>query len=199
MLSLFQMLVLSLDQEPHSLSKFMVNWRANYMYTNGQYGDNFTKSFFKVRKFKLNNGTIGIDIEMDLSKKSFSYQFQFSDELVSVFNENSELVLPINYHFYDDNTISLHGVYQSQFNVVGILSLSNPSQITFSSRVSDEVYIVQLIAPVKLTFTDYFVKLSPAFAIVFFMGFGRYYRSRFWKQFNQMNTRTLQRAINEAK
>lgn len=104
----------------------------------------------------------------------------------------------INYRIIDNDHLLIRGQKNGQFSITGILSSKEMSELTITHFNSDKVTLVRVTPEKELTKTQLLTKLMPGICILFFYGFGRRYRERFWKQFNKMNTVTLQRHINRA-
>ena len=175
-------------------------------YAEGEYGSlaNITNSKVRVNGYRHNESHV---LEFEKKKPFFvtanSINFEFQDDglinLYSAFYWNkyeSDLV----YEKLSNQTIFVKGTFEKNYFVSGIISTNGKhlSELTITVKDTDTVILIRAKPEKVLSPAEYFAKLSPAIAILFFMGFGRTYRKRFWKQFNQMNTVTLQRHIDEA-
>jgi hypothetical protein len=83
------------------------------------------------------------------------------------------------------------------YAISGLLSPSQESILTITATDSDEVVVIRGSPPQKITNSDLLRKLMPAIAIIFFYGFGKPFQKRFWKQYRQLNTRSLHNRMRE--
>jgi hypothetical protein len=113
-------------------------------------------------------------------------------------SDASELLAVLHSAFVDTHTVFLRGrTLDDKYILSGTLSRRRQSILAIASTHSDDVILLRGTPPKVMAAKDIAARLAPGLGILFFMGFGRVFRSRFWKQFSHMNTRSLQNRINE--
>ena len=177
-----------------------------FAYAEGEYGKstNITNSKFRINGYRHNESHV-IEFEKKtpffITDNIINFEFE-EDGMISFYSEENwtKYNSDIAYEVLSNQTIFIKGTFEEKYYVTGILATSGRhlSELTVTVKDTDTVYLVRVKPEKVLSPAEYFAKLSPAIAILFFMGFGRTYRKRFWRQFNQMNTVTLQRHIDEA-
>jgi hypothetical protein len=126
--------------------------------------------------------------------------FNISEDEIEVFDVNLSTVARLKCFPGDQATVFVRGLSADQtWAITGFLGPKEQSIVTITSTESDEVIVIRGNPPPTVTTGDLIRRLLPAIAIVFFFGFGKIYQKRFWRQYRQMNTRSLQNRIRETK
>lgn len=169
-------------------------------YANGQYGDKKFTLHGKTDCFVLDNNTFKCIIKSGSALGKQVYSFNIDSTSIEVLNEFSENLANLNLQYFENMTCYFNGrTIDDKHYISGQFSaIDDALLMTISNFDDDGVFLISGKIPEKLTTYDILMKLTPSFAIVFFFGFGKIYQKRFWKQFNQMNTMTLHKRINEA-
>ena len=186
---------------PFDLIDLHDDWDVLITHSSGLFSDKETR--FQIHP-KINmyimkaNGSV--EIETKATRHiSRLYHSNITNNKIELFNINKSLIATITAYRLDNQTVSLRGSStDGNYSIFGYASPFQKSLITVTSTKSDDVYFIRGIPPHRLTATEFISRILPSIAIVIFMGFGRIYRARFWRQYGQMNTRTLQNRINTA-
>ena len=176
-----------------------VNWDLLITHSTGEFSDKETQFQFSptIKTFIMkSNGSVKIETTASryISKL---YHANISNNKIEFFDSNLDKLADIHVTRQNDTFAYLKG-NSSHFNIFGFVSPLERSMMSIVSTNSDEVYLFRGKPPHVITPSELIQRILPSVAILFFMGFGRVYRVRFWKQYNQMNTRTLQNKINQA-
>ncbi|EAY04350.1 hypothetical protein TVAG_070000 [Trichomonas vaginalis G3] len=118
--------------------------------------------------------------------------------IFSVIDNDNSTLFEIDYKEVDSHSLLIRGAKPGNSTLTGTISYDTPSLLTFTFANTDKSVLMRITPEKELTKLQLLTKLTPAICILFFYGFGRQYRRRFWSQFNRMNTATLQRHINQA-
>ena len=187
--------------KPSVLNK---GYYANFAHFGGEFGEknDFTATKIRINGYRTNHSQY-LEFEKYLpsflDEKFFNFQINEDGTINLYYDENwTEIPSYLTYTQFDTSNIFVQGNIMEKYIISGLISSQSYSELTVTIKDTDEVIITRIKPEKVLTKTDYLTKLTPSFAILFFMGFGRIYRKRFWKQYNKMNTATLQRHINEA-
>ncbi|OHT08017.1 hypothetical protein TRFO_23641 [Tritrichomonas foetus] len=197
--------ILSLSNElpddsllPFDLIDLYGDWNVLITHSNGQFSDEDFQFSPSIKMFIMKiNGSVKITTTA-LRYIGKLYHANVTDNVIELFDDQLSLVSTISASKLDNQTVFLRGVSPNEdYLVSGFMSPNHKSIITITSTKSDDVYIIRGKPPKVITATEIIQRLLPALSILIFMGFGRVYRARFWNQYAQMNTRTLQKRINE--
>lgn len=155
----------------------------------------------KIRFFKYSmNNTFRVEYRSGLNKSYLTYHFDFDDdEGFVVSDSNHEPVIEGSVLLLLNGTLYFSGKFNNNLSITGLFDIQMPSEAIIRDTTNGKSSIIRVIPAKRITYTELVHRLTPAFAILFFYGFGRNFRKRFWRQFNQMNTLTLQNRMNEAK
>lgn len=186
---------------PFDLIDLHMDWDILFSHSSGQFSDEQTRFQFSPKItmsiYKV-NGSVKIQTTA-LQHMARLYHANITGNKIELFAQDLSLIATMNAYKLDNQTVTIRGSsLDGVYTIFGYMSPFQKSLITVTSTNSDDVYTFRGIPPHIITASEIFVRILPSIAIVFFMGFGRIYRARFWRQYSQMNTRTLQNRINKA-
>lgn len=202
MVMLFIGLVLSQTVLPFDLHELQRDWSFSVAHQSGQFGAE--SDFHVIGKISsytmLVNDSVKFKVKSGRALGDPMLHFNLTSNSVEVFAENLSLLAVMDFVAVDTDSLFVRGTTSDgKFAISGVMGLKAPSVITLTSTQDDEVFVIRGTLPAEVTMGQIIARLVPGMSILFFMGFGRIYRKRFWLQFSQMNTRTLQNRLNEAK
>lgn len=186
---------------PFDLIDLHDDWDVLITHSSGQFLDKETQ--FQIHP-KINMYILKSDGSIEIETKanrhiSRLYYSNITNNKIELFDLNKTLMATMFASKLDNQTVTIRGTStEGNYTIFGFASPFQKSLITVTSTQSDDVYFIRGIPPHKLTPTEIITRILPSIGIVVFMGFGRIYRARFWRQYNQMNTRTLQNRIDSA-
>ena len=200
---LFSIVALAAANPPSfSLYDLQKDWSFSVAKQSALFGD---ASDFHVRGniqsyvMKANN-SIKFVVKSGYALGDPVWHINVTDDTAEVFDKALNPVALLKFGYADDVSAFVRGTaLDGNFSISGVVGPMRQSVLTITATDSDLVFVVRATPPVEITGVQIVQKLIPSFCIVLFMGFGRIYRRRFWDQFSQMNTRTLQNRIQEAK
>ena len=186
---------------PFNLIDLHTDWDVLITHTSGLFSEKETQYQFNpgISMYIMKaNGSVLIETKA-LRHISRLYHANVSNNKIELFATNMSLIASLVASKLDNQTVSIRGTSPNgAYSIFGYMSPVEKSLITITSTNSDDVYIIRGIPPHRLTAPEIISRILPSIAIVVFMGFGRIYRARFWRQYSQMNTRTLQNKIDQA-
>lgn len=182
------------------LHKLDENWKFSVTKSSGSYGeqDDF-QARGKIMAFtRKTNNSIVFHVKSGNRLGDPTYWFNITDDNVEMFDANLSLIAVMKASNADNSSLALRGsTIDGKYTIAGIANPRRQSIITLTTLEDDTVYVIRATAPAHMTTGQVITKIIPSFCIIFFMGFGRTYRNRFWRQYRHMNTRTLQNRIHE--
>ena len=199
-LILFSNLVSCSTNQPFDIKSLKV-WDLLVTHAIGQFGDEHYQVHAHADCIIMQaNQSVRCAVKSGRLLGNPTFYFNIDDESIEMFDEALEHIATLSLHYLGNLTAYFKGATVNGEKLIsGHVSKNSQNMIiAISSTRSDEVTMITGTTPNTLTPTRLFVKLIPALLIIFFFGFGKAYRKRFWKQFNQMNTNTLKMRISEA-
>ena len=191
------------EELPFKLERLISDhWNVLISEVTGQYGNSLYQFTPKPRMdTMLSNNSLRIEFELSgySRKERIIFHANITDNIIELFNENLDPLVNITASYLSEDSIIVRGNSLDNYSISGVLSPQRPSMLILQSRFDDKVKTVRLEMRKLVTSTNIITRLLPSFFILLTLGFGRIYRKRFWAQYSLMNTRTLQRRINEAK
>ena len=187
---------------PFHLTELETDWIFSVARQSGQFGDDTDFHVRgKVQSYVMKaNNSIKFAVKSGHALKDPVFHINVTGDTAEVFDTSLAPVALLKFTGADDVSAFVRGTaFDGQFAVSGIVGPNRQCVLTVTATDSDLVLVIRATPPPRITSAQIVTKLIPSFCIVLFMGFGRVYRRRFWDQFSQMNTRTLQKRINEAK
>jgi hypothetical protein len=185
---------------PFVLKDLQIDWSFSVTKSSGPYGeatDYFLRGSVKSAVMK-SNSSVRFRIK---SRRALGHElihFNVTDDAIDVFDGNLATIAQFKCFRADQTTVFARGMSADQiYAISGLLSASQESIVTITATDSDEVFVIRGSPPPKITNSDLLRKLMPAIAIIFFYGFGKPFQKRFWKQYRQLNTRSLHNRMRE--
>jgi hypothetical protein len=184
------------------LRDLQLDWAFSATRSVGEYGnesDFFSLGSVRSATMRANN-SIRFLIKGGIGIENRCLHINITDNQIEVFDEALDLVTVLDSTSIDASTVFIRGrTLDGEYIVSGTLDRHRQSILTISATQSDDVMMIRGSPPKAMEAKDVAARLAPAIGIIFFMGFGRMFRARFWNQFSHMNTRSLQNRINELK
>jgi hypothetical protein len=197
----FLLCVLSSNRSlPFSLRSLQLNWAFSVARSSGLFGapsDYFATGSVRSAVMKSNH-SIRFRVSSSRPFDSALLHFNVTDDEISVFDANLSALAQLKCFWADTGAVFARGgSADGRYALSGLLGPARQSMLTITATDSDEVILIRASPPTKVEKGDLLRKLLPAIAIIFFVGFGRPYQKRFWRQYRQLNTRSLQNRMRE--
>lgn len=189
------------DTLPFDLELLQLDYSFSVTYASGQFGD-ITKQISARTETAIMKANNSVRVRVKNTDKfliSDLLHFNITDRTIEMFDKNLTLVATLEATRADNYSVYLIGSNPTHTHTItGLVSPTKLSIITIASMIDDSSVVIRLSPPKKVTTASIISRIAPSIGIVFFLGFGRTYRNRFWRQFRTMNTGTLQNRMNEA-
>jgi hypothetical protein len=200
MLVLLFSLFLSDSILPFPLKALQLDWSFSLTKSSGPYGEPMDYSVRRlVRSSRMkSNSSVRFLIKSSKPLGNQLFHFNLTNDEIEVFDRDLSTIARMKAFWADSATVFVRGISSDQrYAISGLLSPTQHSIVTITATDSDEVTVIRASPPQNVTAANLIQRILPAVAIVFFIGFGRPFQKRFWAQYRQMNTRSLQNRMRE--
>jgi hypothetical protein len=144
------------------------------------------------------NDSIRLQVKCAPPIRNHLLHVNITDDGAEVFDASLSLIARLKFGAVNGSVVFLRGVStDGQYAFAGLINEASTSVVTGTATGSDEVFVIRATPPAEIGVGEIIVRLFPAIAVVFFAGFGKTYRRRFWRQYRTMNTRSLQNRMRE--
>jgi hypothetical protein len=200
MLLLLPALLHADDPAPLNLRRLPRDWRFSISRSLGQFGDSsdfLTHGSVTSRVIDSNN-SVRLDVKCAAPIGNRVVHLTLRGDAADVFDASLSIIARLKFGAVNTSTAFLRGISaDGRFDFAGLVREDATSVLTATATESDEVFVIRATPPAQVGAGEIIARLLPAIAVVFFAGFGRTYRKRFWRQYRTMNTRSLQNRMRE--